>query len=138
MSQIPEHCHWVARRAECTTRQMFRRLADIVRADVDAANALQQPSTEYQFEEVTSTKFLVTRRVTHGFVATGSVRFEIFGAEIIATRIQATDDQRELLRTRARLDEAGRCMFRVGGDDRYAWEVSRRALEGLIFEAPDA
>ena len=125
----PAAFDWVRHRALCNVREMFFKLAEVVKGDVEAANATVAGGG-FVFEEHAIDQF----RATH---VTRSVDLVIDsrGFRIKDSRIVVRDGSgRDILSSRVAL-LPGDCLLQV--DDQphplRLWEFSRLALEPLFF-----
>lgn len=143
MSFLPtEPPHWVRDRGCCTLTATFASLHDVVKRDVEEANALPEDvrhDATFQFEvngQGPMPRFSVTRtRVVSGYAPqVVTVLFTQGRSEIVvestATR-PAVEPFQVIPSWNAR---ANQCELRVKDESVELWQVSQRALERLFFD----
>lgn len=131
MSSEPR-CNWVKARAKCNAEEMFKRLRDVVRSDCDAAGDFCEEAPvlrgiEYQNDA--DKHFTVIRQPPDKPRDTRVFRLERKGITVY------DGNDKKLFRVVPWLGPEDECVFESDdGNHTYrAWEVSRRALEGLFF-----
>ena len=127
-----EDFDWVAAQAACTTEQMFQRLQDGARKDVERRNASgfgRKDQWQFELNADDEHSFEVARV---GSSSTGSafVTFERDG-----TRINVSGDGVDVQFTAITgINPAGHCRYFVGEHEYLGWEVRKMALDLLFFE----
>jgi hypothetical protein len=127
-----EDFDWVAAQAACTTEQMFRRLQEGARKDVERRNASgfgRKDQWQFELNADDEQSFEVART---GPSSTGSafVTFERDG-----TRINVSGDGVDVQFTAITgINPAGQCRYFVGEHEYLGWEVRKLALDLLFFE----
>lgn len=118
---------WVRRRHQCSIEHIFQVIVEQVDTDVKTANELRG-------EEVFRVNRLERKLMVANVKRPGdAVVLERFSYGIDVRRGQ----HKPLFRARPHLDEKGECLVEVEGGlhPLTPWQVSRRALEDLFFEA---
>lgn len=118
--------NWVEARSECNIEQMFERLSAAVDSDTRIRHA--QPGSSRKFEFRGKRGEFFVRAEGHQFRS--SVEFELHGNTIRITR-----DGKQWFEAAVKLDDDRVCRFYVGNDPLESWQLRRRALEKLFFEA---
>lgn len=127
-----EDFDWVAAQAACTTEQMFQRLQEGARKDVERRNASgfgRKDQWQFELNADDEQSFEVART---GPSSTGSafVTFERDG-----TRINVSGDGVDVQFTAITgINPAGQCRYFVGEHEYLGWEVRKLALDVLFFE----
>jgi hypothetical protein len=118
---------WVKARAYCSLAHVFKQLELGARNDVDIANRERQSGVPHTFSISTEPgRFSVIR--SSGMALPVSVEFSLEGHEIVACI-----GNQILLQATITLNNEGRCMLKVGGEELEQWHVRRMALEDLFF-----
>ena len=125
---------WVSAQGGCTAEQMFAKLLDGARRDVDRRNAASFGRTDgWKFEVHVDDDdiFEVTR--AGGSRASAFVSFERVGP-----RINITGDGVDVqLFAVVSINPSGQCRYYVGEQEYLGWEVRKLALDTLFFEADE-
>jgi len=132
MDDVPKHFSWVEARAKWSVREAFQLLCRVAADDTAAAQALGQRATTYRFEQQSPTRAAVVRRDESALSSETAIVFSLFGGEIVISRLNGSDTT-ELFRCRPIIHRTGEPMLTIRSDAMYPWEISRRALEPLIF-----
>lgn len=136
MEIVPKRLRWVEARAKWSVRDAFQALCQVAAEDTAAAQALGQRATTYRFEQQSPVRAAVIRREESALPVETAIVFVLFGGEIVASRVNGPDTT-ELFRCRPIIHRTGEPMLTIRSDALHPWEISRRALEPLIF-AQDA
>ena len=125
---------WVTAQATCSVEQMFQKLMDGTKADVDRRNSAtfgRKDNWRFEFH-VDEDGFEVTR-------SAGSSRdtaFVTFQRE--GPRINISGDGVDVhITALVGINANGDCRFYVGEGEFLAWEVRKQALDQLFFEAAE-
>lgn len=116
--------NWVKARAECSLKQVFFNLGEMVESDVKTANELGVGPVQVLRQH---RKTIVSR----GEPAAEGVRAVVFELEAAAITARSNGDL--ILSGRPRLDEQGNCLLEVNGQLYRLWQVCQMALEDLFF-----
>jgi hypothetical protein len=124
----PKNFDWVTARAECSADKIFEKLKLQVQENVTVRKRLMPSERHYGFEfvESGSTAFSVTVVGNH---LHDSVRFHL-GDEQINVR-NWNGEEYQLFAT---LCDDGECRVKVNGNEYDLWQVSKMALEDLLFK----
>jgi hypothetical protein len=131
---VPEAFDWVKARAKCSLRHLLTVLAEAVNADLDSARKLEMRDVNLTPSWPSENKFMVSRI---DYLSDGeksrSVVFELMKGEIKVRH--ATPEQTLIMSVTPALTAECKCMFEIKGKTGlfYAWQISRSALEELIF-----
>jgi predicted RNase H-like nuclease (RuvC/YqgF family) len=129
--------NWVQSRAACSLESIFHALSEVIDSDIKSANALRRPGPPTTFRmntEATGKIIVVRTRDMAGFAETVAVVFELQANEIIVKqKLPATFQETSLFVAVPYLHEEGECLLEVGGKSLKLWQVSRKALEDLVF-----
>lgn len=123
---------WVTAQSACTTEQMFQRLLEGARKDVDRRNAAAFGRTDkWRFElNVDDDQSFEVTRITGSSSADAFVTFEREG-----TRINVAGDGVDVQLTAITgINSSGQCRYFVGEHEYLGWEVRKLALDLLFFE----
>jgi hypothetical protein len=132
--KVPETLDWVTKRSECSLQLIFDNLREVVKGDVEKANALNR--AQFQIHPLTGQKFSISRtRKVLGFLARVVVFFELTETEIVVTRVAGEDDQQQMFSAIPEINQQGLCLLRINGEAGLLrlWQVSKKALEDLFF-----
>ncbi len=132
MEIVPKSFRWVEARAKWSVREAFQTLCQVAAEDTAAAQALGQRATTYRFDQQSLVRAAVIRREESALAVETAVVFVLFAAEIVVSRVRDSDTT-ELFRCRPIIHRTGEPMLAIRSDALYPWEISRRALEPLIF-----
>ena len=124
--RIPKTFDWVTERNKCSIQEMFKRLCKVVELDCNIANKLFTWNT--QFRGLDQNEFTVV-------VSRTCVIFSREGSNLKVLKQSGNTEPKELFTAHTRLLENGDCVFVVEDKNLFPWQVSRRALEGLLFRA---
>ena len=132
MTDIPKQFDWVSARKNCNTREMFKRLLKVVRADYNIAKE-QEPHRNLTFAECSEEEFAVDERHASGIGIRKGVTFKLEGSKIQVCN--SAPPHKVLFTLHAYLFDGGDCTFVI--DDKmnplHPWQVSRLALEDVFF-----
>jgi hypothetical protein len=124
---------WVTAQAGCTAAQMFQKLQDGVRTDVERRNGATFGRTDdwkFEFHE-DEEGFEVVR-------AGGSKGGAVVTFYREGPRISISGDGVDVMITAVvGINHAGECRYFVGEAEYLGWEVRKQALDQLFFEDPD-
>lgn len=132
---VPETFDWVRTREKCNVRELFKSLRETVEKDYNIAKGLRE--WNLQFDPISKDKFAVVRLHDSGIGTMDSVVFKVDGTEIkVAKPIQLKNKTVEniLFTAQVILLDSGVCMFEVDEKPLYPWQVSRLALEDMLFK----
>ena len=132
MEDVPKSFQWVEARARWSVREAFQVVCRVAADDTAAAQALGQRATAYRFEQQSAVRAAVIRRDKSALASETAIVFSLFGGEIVISRLSGSDTT-ELFRCRPIIHRNGEPMLTIRSDAMYPWEISRRALEPLIF-----
>ena len=131
MSNIPKQFDWVSARKNCNTREMFKRLFKVVRADCNIAQ--QTTKRNLKFSECSEEEFSVVDHHASGMGINNGVAFILDRSKVQICDPSPPNKVRFTLR--AYLLDGGDCTFII--DDKtnplHPWQVSRLALEDVFF-----
>lgn len=119
---------WVKARAECSLADVFVGLRRDIERDVLTRNGLTvEGIASYKFRIVKAPgdrddEFSVVREGVDGAMRSIDVTYRPPTIEIGELRATLT------------LNEEGRCLFVIAGQELESWQVRRRALERLFFQ----
>lgn len=125
---------WVNARARCSLTQVFEQLRLDIERDVAKRQDLRSKDDflggySHGFEIAgTPDKFSVSLRGRHF-----EPRSVIFALEEDAISIEDAD-KNTAFRMTVTLNDEGRCVAKVGGQEMEFWQVRAKALEALFFE----
>lgn len=125
---------WVAARAKCSVVEMLERLRGEVRSDVKVRNNILDDSGDRD-------RFRFVSHDAHGFAVTDSwsrqrersVTATVDGNQIVFTVVDGKNQH--ALAVSVTLDDDLKCRFKVDDQSLEPWQVSKRALESLFFDA---
>jgi hypothetical protein len=119
--------NWIKARADCSLAQIFKQLELGATNDVDAANEQRKPEDHHTFSISTDYgRFSVTRKSRS--VLPVSVDFSLEGEEIVVST-----GNEIILTATIMLNNEGRCVLKVDGEELEQWQVRRMAFEDLFF-----
>jgi hypothetical protein len=125
---------WVTAQAGCSAAQMFQKLQDGARADVDRRNsAAANRSDNWRFEFHEDDDGFEVVRIADSSKAGAAVTFVLDGPRInidgdgVDVRITAI----------VGINHSGDCRYFVGELEFLGWEVRKQALDLLFFEDSD-
>ena len=129
--EIPKTFDWVTARSKCNADEMFKRLLKVVTSDVDTANGIN-PIRIYRIDLISEREFAVVLPHISGMGFTKGVTFLREGSEIQVR--QLVKPQKLIFSVRAYLLDGEDCTFAVNEKPLEPWQVSRLALEDVIFD----
>ncbi|MYN67919.1 MAG: hypothetical protein F4X11_23325 [Acidobacteria bacterium] len=121
-----QHFHWVTARSKCTPEELFGKLRDRVKGDVQTA--VRVTGRKIEFSPTSNELFHVARIKAGGNQTLAAVGFQLVGHQIVVIEQGGTSHaaRAALQHGSCRLtDDDGRCF--------ELWEFSRDALEDLFF-----
>jgi hypothetical protein len=129
---IPKSFNWVKARSECSLREVFLCLAEVIESDVKAFNELPNVDAKISVNRATDEKIVVVKTWKHGGVARNIV-FDLTDKGIAAKSGGA--NEKRLFLARPSLLQSGECKLEVEGisEPLELWQVSRKGLEELFF-----
>ena len=130
-SDIPRIFDWVTARKKCTVRELFDLLRKTVESDVIIANK-GRSSQLFKFTPICLMEFAVVLNHDSGIGTIRGVIFKLKASKI--TVVDSTPPHKESLSVRAYLLDGGDCTFAVDEKPLQPWQVSRLALEDVIFD----
>ena len=126
---------WVSAQSGCTTEQMFKRLLDGARTDVDRRNSAafgRSDGWRFEVHADDDDSFEVTR------IAASSKASAVVTFDRVGPRINITGDGVDVeLFAIVSINHAGECRYYVGEQEYLGWEVRKLALDTLFFERED-
>lgn len=123
---------WVSARQECTAKRLFEELAHVVQQNTDTRTSVSTPYRKFEFRADGPDFFCVYRQSSNP-VSVDGVAFRLETGEISVYGIEATGARTPYFRVRPKLVHERDCMYEISGDYFLAWEISKKALEGLFF-----
>ena len=146
-TEIPELFNWVTARSKCNGSVLFEELRRRVENDCKKAKELPSGLAECSNLKITdlhSNRFVVKPGVSERACAFDLLQSRPDGSVIRVTTHDTWTEQRIAeFEARPRLLDNGDCRFEIADADGKVeskrltlWQVSRRALESLIFEQP--
>ena len=121
--EIPNTFDWVTARTKCNVRELFKRLREVVAADCNIANDSNQNKT-IKFMPISEEMFAV---LNNGHA---SASFRLNRSEI---QVCDTVNEKLMFTAKAYLLDGGDCTYVVDDKPLKAWQLSRLALEDVIF-----
>jgi len=126
-TDIPSNFDWVKARADCSPAQVFKELEFGAKRDVDAANGQRKPGDLHAFKMASDEGcFSVIRESSIALPVSVEFYLERDG-------IKVTSGAEVNFVATLTLNNEGRCMLRVNGEELENWHVRRMALEDLFF-----
>jgi sugar-specific transcriptional regulator TrmB len=132
MASTNDDFDWVSAQAACSTAEMFQRLLDGARKDVERRiNAAPDRDDQWDFEVHSDNEdhFEVARK-TNSSKSGAFVTFERVGPRI---NISGDGVDVELFAV-VGINHAGDCRYYVGEVEYMGWEIRKMALDVLFFE----
>lgn len=127
MASKATNLNWIKARADCSVAQVFKQLELGARNDVEEANEQRKPGDHHVFSvSAEPGRFSVVRASRSARPV--SVDFSLEGEEIVAR----VGNEIKLTAT-ITLNNEGRCMLVVDGEELEQWNIRRMALEDLFF-----
>jgi hypothetical protein len=125
---------WVSAQAGCSVTQMFQKLQDGARADVERRNGAGFGRTDdWRFEFHADEDGFEVVRIGGSSKAGAVVTFEREGP-----RINIVGDGVDVRITAVvGINPSGECRYFVGELEYLGWEVRKHALDQLFFEDPE-
>ena len=124
--EIPQEFNWVEARANCSIGSMFRLLEADAEKDVQIRN-----------NDTGARRLSFTFRVGSGgdeFLVLEGDNGPLIMFRLMPEHISVQDRQREeMFKATVTLNNEGRCVRKVNGEELERWQVLRLALEGLFF-----
>ena len=122
---------WVSAQAACTPEEMFKRLLDGARQDVDRRNSAttgRDDGWRFEVHSDDDDHFEVAR--VAGSKSSAFVTFERVGPRI---NIDGDGVDVQLFAT-VSINPSGQCRYFIGEQEFLGWEVRKQALDLLFFE----
>jgi hypothetical protein len=135
MASTNDDFDWVSAQAACSTEQMFQRLLDGARKDVEQREkAAADRDDQWTFEVHSDDEdhFEVARKRNSG-KAGAFVTFLRVGPRITITGDGVDVEQFAVVG----INHAGECRYYVGEAEYMGWEIRKMALDLLFFEQPE-
>ncbi|HEY2461596.1 MAG TPA: hypothetical protein VGI16_12350 [Candidatus Acidoferrum sp.] len=127
MKEIPEELNWIKARSACSLAYMYEKLRLQILEDIDLQNKLPGHA---RFDMKTgNADFSV---MTYSVEGIKSMQFSLVMPHTI--RVNNGDGALKFEATLT-LNDAGECKLRIDGKELELWQIRRRALEDLFFEA---
>ena len=137
MKQVPEVFDWVTARVECSVGRMFVLLTERVESDVTLMQAhVDKARRRLTFNRVADARFIVAVEQIDGNHVFGGrgVMFKRTNSGIVVDMKVSNKPDQVLFEAKAALSVEGKCHYEVAGQSLELWQVSRKALEDLLFE----
>jgi hypothetical protein len=132
--EIPKAYNWVKARSACSVDQLFLLLAQTIKADVEAANALTPNHQNFKYATPTTDRIVVVRPVNGGQYTAGAIVFRRTVTAIEAIDMPKDPSTEQVMFSGIpSLDVGGECRLEVEGEPLELWQFSRRALEPFFF-----
>ena len=129
---------WVSARHKCSLPHEFVRLKTAVQANCAARQRCLPKDTPvgFRFEDLGTEEFSVTRHPVGGAVGLEyAVTFSLRNDHISV--IDCWSDPAHRFSLTVELNDDGECRFVIDGEGEYLrWQVARRALCPMFFQAP--
>jgi hypothetical protein len=135
MASTSDDFDWVTAQAACSTEQMFQRLMDGARKDVEQrTKAASDREDDWSFDVHSDGEdhFEVARKADSG-KGGAFVTFERVGPRI---NISGDGVDVELFAV-VGINHSGECRYFVGEAEYLGWEIRKMALDLLFFEAQE-
>ena len=125
---------WVTAQAGCSAEQMFQKLQDGTRADVERRNGATVGRDDgWRFEFHEDDEGFEVVRIAGSSKDSGAVTFQIDGP-----RISITGDGVDVRLTAiVGINAHGDCRYFIGELEFLGWEVRKQALDQLFFGDPE-
>lgn len=122
---------WVTAQAGCSAAQMFQKLQDGTRADVERRNGATFGRIDgWRFEFHADEEGFEVIRLAGSAKSGASVTFQLEGP-----RIEINSDGVDVKMTAVvGINANGDCRYYIGEGEFLAWEVRKQALDQLFFE----
>ena len=135
--KVPATFDWVTARKNCNPTELFQKLRQKIERDIAVRNTqLDEQVYGFSFNSEKSNKFVAYVNGEGSGRPRASVAFRLKGSEIRA--VDTTEAaETELFVGRPYLLSSGDCTLDIGGEPHALWQVSRRALEDLLFPTTD-
>ena len=132
MASPTDDFDWVSAQAACSTEQMFERLLDGARRDVEQRSRVAaEREDEWGFEvHADDDDHFEVARTTNAGKGGAFVTFERVGPRI---NISGDGVDVELFAV-VGINHAGECRYYVGEAEYMGWEIRKMALDLLFFE----
>lgn len=126
LTTVPFDLNWVEKRAACSTVQVFKELQIGIEGDVEAANKAHTIPGPF-----------VPTPTPDGKAFVVSVKNEVSPRIVFYFAndcIEVKDERRNLkISASLALNNYGRCVLRVDGEELEQWQFRKLALESFIF-----
>ena len=122
--------NWVKERSKCTASVRFEMLAEQVKSDVDAMEALQTTNVKWAFNR--QNQKIVVARSIDGF-PDAQVVFTLSKEAITAEYVEDNDHRTTLFKATPHFLDSGTCKLKINGTAVETWQVSHQALDRLFF-----
>lgn len=120
---------WVTARLSCSLPRVFNSLASQLEQDVAIRNSLRPPNAPYEFFLKEDNGELTVHLKTEQLRRCVTFKMSLPDHAIL---VQDETGNR-IFDVTSRLDDTGKCMLLVNGEERDSWQVRRMALEDLMF-----
>jgi hypothetical protein len=121
--------NWVKARFDCSLGELFENLKAEVKEDVTERERLLQPEKQ----AFCGFKFRASARTFSAYVEGNSIHESVdFTLEERWISVRKNGGDLILVVTAA-LDDEGRCVARIDGDDYERWQLRKLALDNLFF-----
>ena len=116
-------------RLSCALPRVFNSLVSQLEQDVATRNSLRPPNSPYEFSLTEDNGELTVHLNTAKLR-----RSVIFKLSLPDHAILVQDETgNRMFDVTSRLDDTGKCVLMVNGEERDPWQVRRMALEDLMF-----
>ncbi|MGO8793374.1 MAG: hypothetical protein ACLQLC_01005 [Candidatus Sulfotelmatobacter sp.] len=116
-------------RLSCSLPRVFNSLASQVERDVATRNSLRPPNSPYEFSLAEDNGALTVHLNTKKLRRSVTFKLSLPDHAILVS----DETGNRLFDVTSSLDDNGRCMLMVNGEERDPWQVRRMALEDLMF-----
>jgi hypothetical protein len=125
---------WVKARADCSLEEAFRFLVERLQFDVNSMNSRPNATTKFKCAKKEEDRWFVSKAwdLDGRTDFADGVAFKLLGDGIRASRVVPPTEEPLFLATPA-LTTAGECKLHIDGQPLELWEVSRKALDSLLF-----
>lgn len=126
---------WVTKRYECSLKNAFQKLREVVDSDVKSVSKISRPGvTVVIASDAPKDKIIVDRSIRRSLdpPESSSVVFDLMADEI---RVRTVNPDKPLFSAKPRLNREGDCLLCVTGESelQQIWQVSQKALDDLFF-----
>ena len=120
---------WVTARLSCSLPRVFNSLIFQVEQDVATRNSLRPPNSPYEFSLTEDNGELTVTLHTDKLRRSVTLKLSLPEHAILVS----DETGERMFDVTSRLDDMGKCVLLVNGEERDPWQVRRMALEELMF-----